>query len=79
MIVARTGHPVEALRWGVVSCQNASPSTYVAHAISTDASSSQPRLDADAAPPRQPPNVCLASGREGDARERQATLSIWMC
>jgi hypothetical protein len=42
MIVARTGHPIEALRWGVLSCQNCepAPSTYVGHAISIHASSS---------------------------------------
>jgi hypothetical protein len=76
MIVARIGHPTEAFRWGVVSCQNREPApwSYVAHAISIDASSGQRRLDADTAQPRQPRNVCLASGRDGDARERKADV-----
>jgi hypothetical protein len=76
MIVARIGNPIEALRWGVLSCQNREPaaSTHVARAILIDASSSQRRLDANAALPRQPRNVCLASGRDGNARERQADV-----
>jgi hypothetical protein len=76
MMVARIGHATEAFRWGVVSCQNRKPASwsYVAHAISIDASSSQRRLDTNTALPMQPRNVCLSSGRDRHARERQADV-----